>query len=408
MWQWIVASLRHGFYREKKLYVTNTFAMVIILFLLGYREGAVRQMYTSTTVFSGHVVVRILEEATDLPPQEVIRRLSGIPGVFQVSQKIRTRGEYYLPLLQARGNVEVIGMALENDHIAKRYLSLKEGRFPRKGREALVPSSFLQTGKVRIGDVIKLTGKTSDDLYTMTSCKIVGIYETSKLSLFQIPRVILPLEEMENFVQPGEKDREYGLFLKDYQRFETHTDIAEYVYGEVEKALGTTAFAVDIPLVSILNPSDISVQFNFFFQILLVMLFLVVLSLVMVVNFNILMVLSWEKRPLLGAMDALGVGRWKLVGLVYLQSLVQLGICFLVALGIVGGLSWLLSGKSMGGVYEVLSVLLAGTNRVDIVLRLSHIGLGLVMMAGVVTVAHIPVLWRLFTLSSCEMMKRFS
>ena len=146
--------LVHGFRSSWKLYVTNILALIAILLLFGYLEGARRQLNLRNSVFSGETVVKMKVEEPDIEGE--LR--AGLPGIASISRKIRAPVAYKALGKEAVGQAELLGVDLrpEDGDPLSSWLEIISGRTMRNGREILVPESFLDDSNVQVGDAVSV------------------------------------------------------------------------------------------------------------------------------------------------------------------------------------------------------------------------------------------------------------
>ncbi len=401
MWEMLINEIRYHARSMIKLYITNAFALFVIIFLLAYRDGATRQINLQKTAFAGEVVVKFGEVTQS--ESELMAGLRKIPHVELITRKLRSRVDYRISGAgNALGSAEILGVDFENDLRLVRYLSLFKGRLPQNDREILVPESLLQMGDVGVGHVVYVQGKTSAGVYNAMSFKVCGIYRSSKLTLFETPRLIVRLSAMEKFFMPKISDREFGLFFRGSQ----FPDEWDALWNLLKDAMGEDIAItyVDAPSASIMDVMDITTQFNIFLLVVIAFVIIALLSLVMLVNFNISSVLYRQRQPYVGAMMAMGIARWRLALMLYLESLVRLVLSLAMALVVLLVVKVILDGQVLQGVGEMLFMLLSGTSRVDLYLRPWQIGFGFGMTVLVMTLAEIPVLVQLVRSTPCELL----
>ncbi|MEJ5283684.1 MAG: ABC transporter permease [Brevinematia bacterium] len=405
MWIMILNEIFHGFKRIWKLYFVNVVSLVIIIMLLAYRDGSIRQMILQNNLFSGELNFRVDKNA-NFNQSEVLEKISKLPFVLYVAPRIKTYGEYITTGMETSGGwAELIGVNWKADKYLKKFINLKEGRLPEKSREVIIPSSLLQRSEIKVGDVIRISGKTSDKLYNVITCKVVGIYNSTKLTFFQQPRLLFTYEEMEKFFFPKPEEIEYAIFLKE-NPYKDIDELWNYILPFMKKEFGDGMFTINITSLSTLNPLNVSTQFNFFLIILISLIIIVVLSIVVVVNFNVYVMIYRQKQPYIGALMAMGIPKGRINLLLYLESFVQLLCSLFIATLISIFFASLLSSRNVKGVFEVITVLMAGTNQLDFYIKPYQIALALLLNTIAITFAQLPIFVKLGFSSVCELLRR--
>ena len=300
---------------------------------------------------------------------------------------------------------EIIGVEFDKDVKLTGYLSLVKGRYPENNREIMVPSSLLESVDLDIGDVVKIEGRTASRTFNRASYKVSGIYRSPGLSLFSVPRLLLTYSAMENYYQPSENNVEYCLFFKNRL-------IPENINVLLREAAGDKNYnrieRIETRFVTIMNVIDLSVQFNVFLVVLIAITVLVMFTVVILVNFNFSLIVFRKRKPEYGTLLSFGIRPWKISLSMYLESLVELALCALTAVALAFTVSILGQRQLADGFLESLFVLLSGTNRIDFFIKDEHILNAVFIAFAGITIARIPIIFRIMRSNPIAVMRRDS
>lgn len=377
--------------RSKVFYVANTLSIAIIVLLFAYLDGSRRQMDLQSTVFSGEVAFNLVE--TDVPDRleqalDLLRER--LPGAGEVQRKLRTNVQYFLP-----GNVvgvaEVIGLDFELEHRLTDYLTLQSGVFPRNPREVLIPSSLLAKTEMELGDPLRVMGKTADETSNSARLVVCGVYSSPSLSLFASPRLLTSYSTMENFFQPRVKDVEITVSYPNG----VPVDSAKQIYELLSEGGKPYAENARTNRASSFDIQNLSIQFNIFLLIMVLLTIAVIITVVFLVNFNVFLLSVRKRRSELGTLMAFGI-RSPLIALALLfETFVMVLFAAIFAALICAAVSWVGGHQRATGSLEVLVVLLSGTNRIDFFLQPYQFALSFGLVLGASLLSQIQNFVRL-------------
>jgi ABC-type antimicrobial peptide transport system permease subunit len=378
--------LVHGFRSSWKLYVTNILALMAILLLFGYLEGARRQLNLRNSVFSGETVVKMKVEEPDIEAE--LR--AGLPGLTSISKKVRAPVAYKALGKEAVGQAELLGADLrpgDGDPLSS-WLEIISGRTIRNGREILVPDSFLADSNVAVGDSVSIQGRTSGNELNSAVFRVCGIYRSPELSFFASPRLIVGYESARSFFQARPQDIEYGLFFRGGSP-------PASVNALVSKALGDAGRrkveSVESGKISVFDVLNISVQFNVFLLIVVFLVIAVMATVIILVNFNIFTITFRKRRKEIGTLMAFGSPTRAIALALFLESLAQVIVCTAVAASACLALSLAASRIRPGGSFQLLLTLLSGTDRLDLMITFAQLRSCFLIMASAVVLAQAPI-----------------
>ena len=398
MFTLIFAEILYGFKRIWKLYMTNIISIMLIVLLLAYIDGSRRQLNLQTTVFSGEIVMK-LKTKVDAVPEKLVQ---SIPALKYVSQKIRATAQYRMPGQNNTESAEIIGVDFQKDVNLKNYMTLLQGRFIQTGKDIMVPSSIMQKMDLKVGDLIRISGKNADKVYNSAAFKICGIYNSPGLNLFSTPQFLVKYDSMKNYYMPKDKDVEYCLFFKGSK---TPDDINLQIRKALNDENRTLIDSIEAKTVSSWDVLNISIQFNVFLILMIILTILAVVTVVILVNFNVYMILFRKRQKQIGTLMSFGIKSWKIGLSILFESVIQLAVstvaavvlCFLVAL--------LARQQLAGGFLEILFVLLSGTNRIDLFIQFYQIRNAFLIILGAVVVSQIPIFFRIVISNPIKVMQ---
>lgn len=279
----------------------------------------------------------------------------------------------------------MIGVEFDTDTRLKDYLTLQAGTYPRESREILLPSSMLVKSNLHLGDVVRITGKTAGKLTNNGRFKIVGIYHSPSMTLFTVPKFLTTFEAMENFYQPAIHDVQIGVFYRNGVPDDAYKGITSVLEGP--KGLGVEHLTSN--RVNAFDSLNISVQFNIFLLVLILVTVFVVITIVLLVNFNVFFLMLRKRRREMGTLMSFGVSPATIVVTTILETLVMVALSVFAATLLCLLASWAGTNQRTTGVFELLVVLLSGTNRIDLFLQPYQIALAAGLVLGAALVAQI-------------------
>ena len=445
----------------RKQYIANITAVLLIIVLFGLVDGSTRQLNLLNTVFSGEVTVKpkrypaliqkeefktkiiaalnkedtaciskyykwdnnkksfLIKKKLSKEDRYKISRLieksnykhvpdnfekqiaSDMPNFSYVTKKIRTTARYTLKDGYS-GRAELIGVNFKGAINLTSFLSLEEGRFPKNTREILMPSSLLDFSNIAVGDVVRINGSTSAGYFNRAKYKVCGVYRNPGIDFFNPEKFLISYKAMEQFYMPGGSDIQYCLFFKNSQ-------LPENLASHIRKAAQDTNFqkigSIAVQKISIFDVMNLSVQFNVFLVILIMLTIAVMITLIIFVNFNAALIIFRKRRAEYGTLISLGVANWKVSAVFYFEFLIQL----LISTGLAVILAFFIANASknyvISGSVESLFVLLTGTGKIDIYIKLSHILKALIITGIGITVAQIPICIRILKTNPIQLMK---
>lgn len=388
----IFAYLFHGFRKTWKLYLTNILSLVVIILLFAYLDGSKRQLNLQNSVFSGEVVVQMKDVPSSeaIPNVDVILR-EQVKGIQSVSKKIRSSVTYKLPGKNNTGDAELLGVDLKADKNLADYLTLVSGRLMENEEDVLLPSSILENTDVKVGDSISIQGKTAENVFNSSVYKVCGIYQFPDLNLYNRPKLIIQYKTMENFYYPRVSSIEYCLFFKDSKVPETINSNISTALSDSAKTKVKSINAKQVTMMDVLN---ISVQFNVFLVIMVLLTILVMTSVIILVNFNIYTIIFRKRSREIGTLMAFGTPVWKIALTLFIESVLQVVLCTLIAVIACELLSLIARQQLAGGFIEVLLLLLSGTNRLDLYIQFYQVKNCFFIILTAVTISQIPILLR--------------
>ncbi len=398
MFTLIVAEIIQGFKRIWKLYLTNVISIMLIILLFAYIDGSRRQLNLQNTVFSGEIVLKMKENIDNIPST----LMKKIPQLLYITQKVRSDVQYRLPGRNNSGSAELIGVNLQDDKNLAGYLTLLDGKLLQEGKDILVPSSLLQKTDIKVGDTIRITGKTSDKVYNAAGYKICGIYNSPGLNLFSTPRFLVKYSSMEAYFMPQIKDIEFCLFFKG-------GIIPDTINKDIREALDdqsrTKIDSIEAMRVSSWDVLNISVQFNVFLILMIILTIIVVVTVVLLVNFNIYMILFRKRQKEIGTLMSFGIPSWKIGLTLLLESVSQLVISTFIAVVLCYLTALIAKQQIAGGFLEVLFVLLSGTNRMDLYIQFYQIKNAFLIILSAVIISQIPLFFKVLISNPINVMQ---
>jgi ABC-type lipoprotein release transport system permease subunit len=402
MFTLIYAEIVQGFKRIWKLYLTNILSIMIIILLFAYIDGSRRQLNLQYTAYSGEVVLK-LKEIANKNPVDINKILSEkIPSISYISKKIRSEVQYRFTGNNNSGDAEMIGVNLKQDHNLRNYLTLTQGKLIENEKEILVPSSMLQKTDIKIGDSIRISGKTAQDVYNAAAFKVAGIYNSPGLTLFSTPQFLISYASMEAYYMPEEKNLEYCIYFKNGK---VPSEINKFIRDALDDDTLRIVDSVEIKKISSWDILNISVQFNIFLIVMIILTTIILMTITIAVNFNIYLILLRKRQKQIGTLMSFGVSSWKIGLTLLLEALVQVIISTVVAALLCYLISFLLRQQIAGGFLEVLFVLLSGTNRIDFYVQFYQISNAFLILLGAVAVSQIPLFGRLLVTNPINMLK---
>lgn len=400
MFTLIFAEIISGFKRMWRLYLTNILAILFIVSLYGFLDGSRRQLNLQETAFSGETIVQMTTNIDDIENQ--IK--SNIKEVEYVSKKLECEASYRI-----KGNnnsifnkIKLIGADFKNDKKLINYLTLKEGSLPKNNREILIPSSLLKKVDIKVGSILFISGMTSAHSQNSSIYKVSGIYNAPGLSVFDTPKLLLKYSALESFYMPTPKDIRYCLFFKKNNIPENINARLKSIFKNEDKNLIYNIESVRINALDVIN---LSVQFNVFLVLMMILTIFVVATVVTLVNFNFSLIMFRKRRKELGTLMSFGVKPTKIGLTLFLESIFQLLLSTFVAVGLSFVLSLLAKQQIAGGFVEVLFVLLSGTNRIDLYIQLYSIVKAFLWIFIAVTISQIPIFIQIITKNPIEMLE---
>lgn len=404
MFTLIFAEILQNFKRVWKMYLTNIICIMLIILLFAYIEGSRRQLNLQNTVFSGEIVLKMKENTNAGAITEDVSGIltKSIKDVKYIATKIRSDVQYRLPGNNNNGAAEMIGVDLAKDKNLAEYLTLTEGRFLKTGRDILIPSSILLQTDIKIGDLVKVTGKNSDEVYNAASFKVCGIYNSPGLSVFSKPRLLVTYDSMNNYYMPKENNKEYCLFFKSGKIPDSiNKDIQIALNDEKQEKIDS----IEAMRISSWDVLNISVQFNMFMILMIILTIVVVITVVILINFNIYMILFRKRQKQIGTLMSFGVKSWKIGLTLFLESVIQILISSVTAVILCQLIAVLGRQQMAGGFLEILFVLLSGTNRLDFYIKFYQIWNAVIIILGAVTISQIPIFLKILTASPIEVIQ---
>lgn len=399
MWILVFRNLIGSFKRLWKLYLTNIFSVLIIIVLFAYIDGSRRQLNLQQSAYAGDVVVKLKKEVPGI--EQKLKK--NIPGIKNVTKKIRTDVRYRKIHTTVSGEAELVGVDLKQDKVLRNFLTLKKGGLLKKKRDILVPVSLLQKMDISIGDRIRIIGKNADEYMNSASFKVAGIYNSPTLTFFNTPKFLIRYDTMYNFYQPYPKDIEYCLNFKNQKAMPENIDFQ--IYQVLQDTNHTLVDSIDLKQLNMMDVLNFQVQFNVFMIVLITLLILLIFTIVVLVNFNIYTIIYRKNTKVTGTLLAMGVKQWKIALVNFLESMAQLLVSTLVAVALALIASLIFSHFSASGPFEVLFVLLSGTNRIDLYIKPYQILKAFEIVFLAIVLAQLPLLIKLILKKPIEMLQ---
>jgi len=397
MFTLIFSELVQGFKRIWKLYLTNIIAIMIVILLFAYIDGSRRQLNLQNTVFSGEIVIKLTKPVDNV--EDLLKK--SIPSVLYVTKKTRCDVSYKLPGKNNSGSAELIGLDMAKDKNLSRYLTYLSGRSLQKSGDILVPSSLLQKYDVKLGDSVRINGKTSDKVINFAAYRICGIYNSPGLNLFSSPKFLIKYDAMEQYFFPKDKDIEYCLYFK-------KGVIPETINLDIRKAFNDTnkelVDSIESKRVSSWDVLNIAVQFNVFLILIIILTIIVIITIVMLVNFNVYMIMFRKKNKEIGTLMSFGIRPWKIGLVLWLESIFQLCISTVIAVVLCFILAFFARYQLAKGFLEVLFVLLSGTNRIDFFIQFYQVKNAFLIVFAAVTLSQIPLFFKVLVSNPLNVM----
>jgi ABC-type antimicrobial peptide transport system permease subunit len=282
-----------------------------------------------------------------------------------------------------------VGTDLKSDRHLRSFLTLQSGTYPKRKDEILVPSLLLEQLDLKAGETILVSGKTGDESYNSTLCRISGIYLSPGMSLTGTPMIIADYDEAVSFYKPAAADLEYCLIFKD-RVIPPNIDKMIFQMFPGENSIGS----ITSGQVSLWDVLNISVQFHVFLVVIIFLTVAVMTTVVFFVNFNIYTILFRKKEKEIGTLMAFGTSSWKIALLIFLETLFQQILSTLIALALCFAISFLAHNVYAKGFFEVLLVLLSGTNKLDFFIQIKNVVFVFTIILAAVVISQIPVILR--------------
>jgi ABC-type antimicrobial peptide transport system permease subunit len=391
----VYANVVRGGRRIWRLYLTNTLSILIIILLFAYLDGSHRQLDLKNSVFFGQFVIKLSREVDDIE-QKIKQEFAELD---YMTKKVRTNVTYRSGL-DSSGSAELIGVEIETDSRFKEYITFFAGHYIENDRDILIPSSLLQHLDVKVGDPIMVMGKTAEGQFNTGAFLVSGIYNDPGFNLFSTPRLILSYDAMREFFIPRETDVEYGLYFKGGAVLNNLKKRTRDALSDSDQTLIKTMRSTETTASNVL---DISVQFTLFLYVMMAITILVFVSVVIVVNFNIYMILYRKRKKEIGTLMALGVTPATIGTMLIFEALLQILICLLLAFTLAHGISFLASFQIASGFFELIFVLLSGTNRVDLYVQYYQVLLSGAIVVSAMLLFQIPLVLKIIFTKPIDM-----
>jgi ABC-type lipoprotein release transport system permease subunit len=391
----VFANIVRGARRIWRLYLTNTLSILIIILLFAYLDGAHRQLNLKNSVFLGQFVIQLSRDVVDIE-QKLMREL---PELDYITKKLRTDVTYRSGF-DSIGSAELIGVEAEKDIRFQEYLTFFDGHYIEKDSDILIPSSLLQHLNVKVGDSMMVMGKTAGGQVNAGSFLISGIYNDPGFNLFRVPRLIISYDAMRQFFMPCETDIEYALYFKEGALLNNLKKRTRDAMSDSDQTLIKTMKSTETTASNVL---DISVQFTLFLFVMIAITLLVLVSVVIVVNFNIYMILYRKRRKEIGTLMALGVTSPVIGTMLIVEALLQILVCLFIAFILSHIISFIASFQIASGFFELIFVLLSGTNRVDLYIQSYQVLLSGGIVISALLFSQIPLVLKIILTRPIEM-----
>jgi len=381
-----------------RLYFTNTLCILVIVLLFAYLDGSHRQLNYKNSVFSGQFILQLSRKISGIEAK-ILKEFGEID---YVTKKIRTNVTYRVGL-ESPGTAELMGVEIDTDKRFKEYLTFYDGRFIADENEIMIPSSLLQQIEVKVGDSIMVMGKTAEGQFNTGIFIVCGIYNDPGLNLFATKRLILSYDSMRRFYLPRETDVEYALYFKENEQPPLINKRMRMALSDANHTLITKMESAEITSSNVL---DVSVQFTLFLYVIMAIVIFVLVSIVIAVNFNIYMILYRKRKKEIGTLMALGVKPFVIGAILISEAFLQIAICIFLAFVVAHILSFILSFQIVSGAFELVFVLLSGTNRIDLYVQLYQLAIAGSIVIAAMLLSQIPLVIKIILTKPVDMISQ--